>query len=723
MNRLPALLVLVLLPAAAACAGEAVLPFGGVKAETIPERKELPPVEEKGKPYKVPATNWEKRPILWGWTCELADGTGLSFGGVHQTADDGRPHTAVLAGGMWTNLAEELRKKNPLQKHHAAARALRVGIKDALALARHLYFEGKPAGEEAKLLAAGADPAVAKAAADLAKLTGELKAAKDLPPYEAGQVQAALKHLEAAAAGLKPFAPRVTPEAMAALRSAQIEVERAAEPLDAEPAGRALSRIAYDAKSKLYVLFGGTHMDYETNDLWVFDPAQRKWLQRHQDAAPEPRCDHFLEAPGDGRIVLYGGCAYIPGKHYVNVGPAKWIYDVAKNAWSPDGHQEAAVASGTRSARYFPPAGPEAFMKGERPDAAAHEAELQKLPANTWTLLKTPIPLGGRDWGTWVHDPDRDMLYVWAGGHASYAGNDVARYHLATGRWEISDPIELPLGCCGTNEQYPSGVNFNGRPWVKKHVWNSQAYDGVLKQMIMGGANDAKLDPYCYFYDPDKAEWTGRLRLPEGMPNDAYGMQIRHTAHGMFAWAGAWLFDDKAKAWSQLKVQGQMPGGGVDSSGLVYDAKRGRVLLATLGGYAKPFDGQLYALDLKTLQVAPLNPDGMQDPARKWSIFLREVICLPESDLFLWPQRLNLDGKEADDRYVAYDAVKNRWVTVKLATAVGAPKFNTQYSPVCSGIAWDAKRKLVWVGLATWDGGVWVLRFDPATADIQPLAK
>ncbi|MCK6475101.1 MAG: hypothetical protein L6R28_25545, partial [Planctomycetes bacterium] len=341
----------------------------------------------------------------------------------------------------------------------------------------------------------------------------------------------------------------------------------------------------------------------------------------------------------------------------------------------------------------------------------------------TWTLLKTPIPLGGRDWGTWVHDPDRDMLYVWAGGHASYAGNDVARYHLATGRWEISDPIELPLGCCGTNEQYPSGVNFNGRPWVKKHVWNSQAYDAVLKQMIMGGANDPKLDPYCYFYDPDKAEWVGRLRLPEGMPNDAYGMQIRHTAHGMFAWAGAWLFDDKAKVWSQLKVQGQMPGGGVDSSGLVYDAKRDRVLLATLGGYAKPFDGQLHALDLKTLKVAPLNPEGMQDPARKWSIFLREVICLPESDLFLWPQRLNLDGKEADDRYVAYDGAKNRWVTLKLAIAAGAPKFNTQYSPVCSGIAWDAKRKLVWVGLATWDGGVWALRFDSATADIQPIGK
>ncbi len=76
--------------------------------------------------------------------------------------------------------------------------------------------------------------------------------------------------------------------------------------------------------------------------------------------------------------------------------------------------------------------------------------------------------------------------------------------------------------------------------------------------------------------------------------------------------------------WKQLKAQGKMPGGGVDSSGLVCGQKRGRMLLATLGGYAKPFDGQFHALDMSTLQVAPLNPEGMS-PAGKWNIFLKAL--------------------------------------------------------------------------------------------------
>jgi type 1 glutamine amidotransferase len=41
----------------------------------------------------------------------------------------------------------------------------------------------------------------------------------------------------------------------------------------------------------------------------------------------------------------------------------------------------------------------------------------------------------------------------------------------------------------------------------------------------------------------------------------------------MFSWNGAWLFDSKGMVWTQLKVQGKMPGGGVDSSGRVYDPK------------------------------------------------------------------------------------------------------------------------------------------------------
>jgi len=253
---------------------------------------------------------------------------------------------------------------------------------------------------------------------------------------------------------------------MAAMRKGQIELEIAAEPLDAEPAPRALSRIVWDAKTKLYTLFGGEHMDYSTNDLWVFDPASAAGSSATR-APPRGPLRRALDASGDGKLVMRGGCAHEPGKNYFHIGPAKWIYDLEKNTWTADGHQEKTWPSDTRSAKYYPPAGPEHFMKGARPDAAANEAKLKALPVNTWVKMKTAVPLGGRDWATWVYDTDRDMLYVWAGGHSSYPGNDVARYHLATDRWEISDPSSCRWAAAAPTSSIPRGSTSISGPGAR----------------------------------------------------------------------------------------------------------------------------------------------------------------------------------------------------------------------------------------------------------------
>ncbi|MBI3832332.1 MAG: hypothetical protein HY291_22605 [Planctomycetes bacterium] len=689
----------------------------GVKLNTLPPRKPVNP-EERGKPYPPPPTGWSTAPVIWGWSCEIPDGSGLAFGGVNQINETGRGHTALKNGNDWPVIVDELRKSNPLQKHFDSAMALRNACKDTLARARTIYFEGQPAAEEAKHLGEQVNPILDKLNKDMAALNTALKGESSLCAYENGQAQIALKYIEAAAGLIKPAPAQTTPQYLATLRKGQIALERAAEALDAEPPPRTLSLLAWDPKTKLYVVFGGDHTDYITNDLWVFDPAKKRWFQKHQESAPEPRADHFFEALGDGRIALSGGYTLKDG--YKHIGPARWLYDIEKNTWTADGHQEKGVPSSSRAGGYDVPAAPENFMQGPRPDAAAFSTQLTDLPANTWVQLKTQVPLGGRDWGTWVYDSDRDMLYVYAGGHASYGGNDVARYHLSTGRWEISDPLERPLGGWGTNEQFPSGFNFNRRPWCKPHVWNGQCYDPSLKQMIMGSVTDQKLDPYSYFYDPDKADFVGRKRVAEGMPNGAYGMQIRATKHGVVAWNGPFLFDSKSMEWKKLAVKGTMPGGGVDSSGMVYDSKRDRMLFVTLGGYAKPYDGQVHALDMATNQVTPLNPEGLK-PAWNWNMFLREVAYHPDSDMFLWVSHLNANGKEISDLFPAYDAAKNRWVTVKIATQKGAPPFNSGYAPVCTSIHWDAKRNLFWIGDSSWNGGVWVMKFDPASAEIKPL--
>lgn len=724
--------MLLALNAGLAAAAEPAPEIHEPKAITVPNRK-LPDPAERGKPYPLPATEWKEDPVLWGWTCELADGSGISFGGVHQTADDGNPHTQIKDASGWKPIVEDLRKANPLQPYFARVRALRNTCKDTLAIARNLYFEGKTSDEEAKLIKAGIDPAIEKLIKDLAAFAAELNGAAGLKAYETGQIKFALKHLDAAAAKVRPFGALTTPEQLANLHTAQIEMEIAGEAFDAEPPPRSFSKIAFEPKTKLFVIFGGEHMDYATNDLWVFDLAKRRWFQRHPEGAPPPRCDAHLDALGDGRVVMYGGCTTDRGIRHA--GPARWIYDLERNVWTADGHQEPAVPADMRSRGWPPDAAEIAKSAGTRPNAAANEAILRAIPINTWVRLATPPGLSkdhsgiSRDWGTWPYDPDRDLFYVWAGGHASYGGNDVARYHLATNRWEFT-PGDFPLACCGTNEQYPSGVSFNLRPWVKRHVWNAQAYDPSLKKMVMGGANCQQLDPYFYLYDPDKADWSSRHHYPAhdvrdvAAGNDIGNLALRYTKHGMLEnnRGAALLLDARTLEWKKLAVKGTLPRAGVDSSGMVYDPKRDRMLMVQVpnNGYARPYDGQIYALDMNTLQAAPLNPEGMlEGPKSSWELFLREAAYHPESDLFIWPDCLKMGNQRNPELFPAYDPVKNRWVTVKLAFPPGRDaQFNIGVN--CS-IHYDAKRGLLWVCDSSWNGGIWVLRFDASKAEIKPL--
>ncbi|NQT85886.1 hypothetical protein HQ560_03920, partial [bacterium] len=397
------------------------------------------------RPYRLGSVDLKQR-IIWGADCRLPQGSGLAFGGQDQDADDGRPHTRILENGVWRNILPELRASNPLQKFHGRAWALRGQAKNLRAPARHVYFKGLPEAEDI-------EPLMTKLAEELDALITRVREAK--APH-------ATRHLEAARKLLPALDKQVTVEAIQSLRKAQIHIELASESLDAEPAPRAIdcgppqrkisaaaaaSGIAYDAKTQLYVIFGGDHLDYLTNDTWGFDPAQRRWSQRHPAGAPPPRANHQLTAAGDGTIRLTGGYTYASntdyvGGQYVNLDDGTWIYDIEKNAWSGG----ALVPADTRTYRTGP-FHPDAYLQGERPDAAKFQATLDSLPANRWAATNPPHrPRLNRDWGTVRLDPDRDMLLRWSGGHSAHGGTDVPHFHLSTNRWELPFPVEFPLG-------------------------------------------------------------------------------------------------------------------------------------------------------------------------------------------------------------------------------------------------------------------------------------
>jgi hypothetical protein len=197
--------------------------------------------------------------------------------------------------------------------------------------------------------------------------------------------------------------------------------------------------------------------------------------------------------------------------------------------------------------------------------------------------------------------------------------------------------------------------------------------------------------------------------------------QVRYTKHGTLCWQGdkVLLLDAKTMKWEKLAVKGAMPVTSVDACGMVYDPKRDRMLFMS-PGYAQPYDGQIHALDFATSQVAPLNPEGM-DASKTWWFFPREVTYCPESDLFVWGEFYkkgrDLSSKPvAPDLFPAYDAAKNRWVLMKIAVQKGAV-----LPGISGGIAYDAKRKVFWAADSGGGGGVSVMRFDPAKAEITPL--
>jgi hypothetical protein len=674
----------------------------------------------KERNYRLPSVSL-KAPVIWDATCEVPGGPALAFGGQDQKGEDGDPHTRVKDGDAWVAIHEDLRARNPLQAFHDRLWAVRTSQKDAAARARAAYFEGLPADDarRARLAIQSAEDLVA---VQLDALASDLqRVATGIDPYEAGQARRVAAALEAAHAEAAVLASDVEDgldvalvKRMAAL---QVALEKSAEPLDAEPPPRALSPLVFDAKSGLVVLFGGDHCDYLTNDTWVFDPARRKWTQRRPAVAPPPRANHALAANGDGTVTLTGGYTYTSstdycGGQYRDLGDGPWTYDVAADAWTGAGATSPPDARVYRTGRLHP----DCCLDAPPPDAAAFAEWLRALPPNTWMQTQPPArPALNRDWGTAVLDPGRDLILRWSGGHSAHGGTDVLHYHMSTNRWELTCPVEFPLGQLYSNTEYPDGFNFNRRPWVTGHTYQSYGVDPSLGKMLFVGRAS-----HCYIYDPDRGDWTGLFAKPKGMVHGDcyYTLTLCPTPRGLMAWTQEgrlFRFDAAATQWVEVALSGaKLPGSVVDNSTLVYDAKRDRLLFARKQyGDKATYDGGLHAVDLATGAVSALDPAGRA--AAVAIPYLCQIRYDVEHDLMLVGGTLP-PGDDGVRRTPAYDCAGNRWVSLAIG---GDDPSGKKGRNVSMGMQFDAKRRLFWA--VDTDSRVYVLRLDPATADLKPM--
>jgi len=684
--------------------------------------------QQTKRPYRLNSVDLNQR-VIWGAQCLQPTGRGLALGGQDQQADDGRPHTRLLVDGKWESLENALRRANPLEDLHDQLQSLRDRVKDSLARARAVYFQGLPAAEQAELLSNnGVTEQVARLKAELASLAAKLPEGLS-DDYAQTQVRIVKKYLQSAHQLLPTLADRVGAAALRRLHQAQIQLEKAADATAAEPPARAMNcgsarlrdgrtgpesaTLVYDPKTKLYVLFGGDHLDYLTNDTWVFDPEARRWFQRHPHKAPPPRANHRLEAPGDGTIRMTGGYTYSSntdylGGQYRDLDDGPWAYDIRADRWS-GGNLVAADQRVYRSGPFHP----DFYLRDPQPDAAKFQAWLEKLPANQWVATDPPhLPRLNRDWGTARIDPDGDRILRWSGGHSAHGGTDVLHFHFSTNRWELPFPVEFPLGQLYSNTSYPNGFNFNRRPWMTGHTYQNYDYDPPSRKMIKAGR-----PRHHYIYDPDVGDWIGRGEKPEAMQYNScfYTLTLTATPGGVVCWdknGRVHRYDHRRNGWIELELAGdELPGAQVDNASIAYDSKRNRVLMINTRGYRKPFDGQIWALDLDTVKVRALSPQGRQHADRFANV---DKCCYDaEHDLIVLGTYL----KDAGDHTPtpAYDCPTNRWILLNIGYATGKRLGNTTRAfphNRSDALMFDPRRKLLWGTDA--NSQIYVLKLDPS---------
>ena len=681
------------------------------------------PALAQQKSFKIPPVELKEQ-IIWGSVCEGPDGFVLGFGGQDQKGDD-LPRTRFKKGdGPWQSLGADLRKGNSLQALNSAALEFARHQQAESAMIRAIFFAGLPAADEAKRRAAIplSENHKLAAAAQKKLSAGLTDAVEKQSGYDKQQATVALAHN-------KRYLERVTADAPLDAKWLQhshaglADLQKLAEALDSEPPARYLSPLAYDPKTKLFVLAAGDHGDYLTNDLWLFDPAKKKWEQRHPATAPPPRGSHTLKANGDGTVTLSGGYTYTSsisylGAQYKELDDGEWTYGITANTWKgPD----KGVSSDTRVYRTGP-FHPDYFLQGAKPDAEAATKELDAIPVNRWVERKAPHkPEMVRTWGHAVLDPDGDRVLVFSGGHSAHCGSDVLHYHLSTNRWELPFPVEFPLGQTYSNTSFPEGYNLNKRPWMTGHTYQSYNYDPLSKKLYL----NARVNN-TYVYDPAVGEWTGRFAKPKPMVygDCFYTLNTLPTPYGLMCWTGQgglFKLDSAKREWEEVKRSGvKLPSSAVDASTCVYDSKRDRLLFVR-SDYGKKYDGELHTFDLKTGAVANSAP---ANAAALVALDLKGVdraVYDAADDLVIFSTLLP-GAAETVRRALAYDCATDKWVSLDLGYEVGKnkrPAHPAGPGHSC-GLLFDAKRKIIW-GIDTHDCRVYALHLELKGADVKTV--
>jgi hypothetical protein len=456
--------------------------------------------------------------------------------------------------------------------------------------------------------------------------------------------------------------------------------------------------------------------------LWLYDAKADRWelaasrpLPAKEDpTTPAPvgffdgyASERFnppaLAADADGRLVL---AAHACGPWYWKwKRPSQtWAFAVDPARADAAGRERLGTAASQRLYRRDP------FLAsyGEVPDRPRDTA-LDRLPANRWVRLPDPPrnPCRGcrqRDWGTGVWDSDRDQVLLWGGGHCVRSASTVAHYSPVSGRTVEGFDADEPYSANGGGGFDSSVLN---RPWVSTHNYNHYAYDPKCGLMVSARG---------YLYDPGRMDWLRMEPIAAPFAFAWHETVVETSPHGAVAWArrkgteqfGLWLFD-RDKGWIDLMPKGKLFAPYCDANGMVYDAKRDRMILSGVaGGYEKLSSGALLAFSFKTGALETIVPENA---ALAKTRNAREMAYLDHADWVLIGELYVPGDQKTGKRYTrVYDCASSRMF---LLDAGDVPDGHS------TGWMYDPKRKLVYVFTHT--GNAFALRAEPGTARLLAL--
>lgn len=480
--------------------------------------------------------------------------------------------------------------------------------------------------------------------------------------------------------------------------------------LKMEPPARCNSRMVYDSKNKVVVLFGGDGQDRGLADTWLFDVTTQRWQERKPPKSPFPRSCHamaYLEK--SGIVLLVGGLAVAPYQKVRQLSEQAWVYDVAKNQWTPltakvprwrwasmeniPKTDEVILATASPSDhsrvtyrfRYDSSMKPANYL-GVPPDTIAykttrtkewyksqppgnrkeHHNTIANLPVNKWVEMKPPKSTQGRTWGTSLFDVDRAIAMKWGGGHSGYQGTDMAFYDVSANRFMIDRTPAFTPEPFGRWARRPAGRTFFNQPWAR-HMRHTCAYDSVAKLGIFtdaGGSRWYERDKktsvkHTWLYDPEKRHWLEPIPQPfrGGLSISPIAVP---TPKGVIVYHRGEMYRYH-RGWEKIHIQGQARPPQHEYMTMVYDDKRDRLIL--LSEIKKERTPQLWFFDVKERQwqVNPKPASG--------GVVTREAVYVPDQDAIV---AYGPDRRIKNDPHWTriYLCAKNRWVTPNWKTPI-----------------------------------------------------